>query len=203
MRLCLDIGCQLQRRKLAPSAVPEEECARKCVQFARSLVSGDEFAIKFYLHQTAFQRERLLYQDATLRVMMPATHAIEDNAPREGHAVERAPNGYVFPPCIIIERGESLDEWARRESPDFITTMQVRLLLLSCELRAGIRRRTRCWTNGVVRSHTPRRLLHCVLHTRLAQAAYWTGKGVPGPRWPTCLLTIDGALEPRGALAQN
>lgn len=53
---------------------------------------------------------------------MPATHAIVDNADGSVHAS----NGYVFPPCIIIERGESLDQWARRESErDFVTTLQV------------------------------------------------------------------------------
>jgi hypothetical protein len=91
-------------------------------------VSSDEYAIKFYVQRTAFERERVLYQDEALRSMMPATHALVDNLP-SGPAGEvlRAPNGYVFPPCIIIERGESLDEWARRETPDFITIMQVRV----------------------------------------------------------------------------
>lgn len=101
--------------------------ARPFPQFARSLVSSDEYAIKFYVHRTAFERERTLYQDETLRSMMPATHALVDNLPSGPSGdVVRAPNGYIFPPCIIIERGESLDEWARRETPDFITIMQAR-----------------------------------------------------------------------------
>ena len=76
----------------------------------------------------AFERERELYRDPTLRAMMPATHAIIDNdaSQLDGGEPLRAPNGMVWPPCIIIERGESLDEWARRETPDFITVMQAR-----------------------------------------------------------------------------
>ena len=55
---------------------------------------------------------------------MPATHAIVDNV----DGSNKASNGYVFPPCIIIERGESLSEWAKRETNrDFVTTLQARL----------------------------------------------------------------------------
>lgn len=82
------------------------------------------------MQRKAFERERDLYRDATLRAMMPATHAIIDNdalsQPLRDDATTRAPNGMLWPPCIIIERGESLDEWARRETPDFITVMQAR-----------------------------------------------------------------------------
>ena len=54
--------------------------------------------------------------------MMPATLAIEDNADGE----IRTPYGYVFPSFVIIEQGESLDEWARdNANGDFITVFQV------------------------------------------------------------------------------
>ena len=52
---------------------------------------------------------------------MPATLAIEDNMKGEW----RTPYGFVFPPFVIIERGQSLDEWARDNNPDFITIFQV------------------------------------------------------------------------------
>ena len=35
------------------------------------------------------------------------------------------PQGWRFPPFIVVERGESLDEWQRRIQPDFITVVQV------------------------------------------------------------------------------
>ena len=38
----------------------------------------------------------------------------------------RSPSGYVFPPAIVLERGESLDEFARNVDYEFITIMQVR-----------------------------------------------------------------------------
>lgn len=92
------------------------------VQFVRSRASGEEFAVKFYAARTSFERERALYMDASLRTMMPATRAFIGNY----NGAVSGPNGYVFPPCIIIERGESLKEWAKRESAtDFITNMQV------------------------------------------------------------------------------
>ena len=36
------------------------------------------------------------------------------------------PRGSKFPPFIVVERGESLDEWQRRIQPDFPTTVQAR-----------------------------------------------------------------------------
>lgn len=98
------------------------------VQFVRSRASGEEFAVKFYAARTSFERERALYMDASLRSMMPATRAFIGNY----NGAVSGPNGYVFPPCIIIERGESLKEWAKRESAtDFITNMQVRATRVS------------------------------------------------------------------------
>lgn len=34
--------------------------------------------------------------------------------------------GYRLPPCIVMERGESLDEWSRRRKPDVWAAMPVR-----------------------------------------------------------------------------
>ena len=79
-------------------------------------------AIKFYVHREAFERERELYTESQLRSMMPATLAVEDNT----SSVHQTPYGYVFPPFVIIECGQSLDEWARdNANTDFITIFQV------------------------------------------------------------------------------
>lgn len=80
-----------------------------------------QVAIKFYMDLGAFRRERELYMESQLKAMMPATLAIEDNA---GGAC-CTPYGYAFPPFVIIECGQSLDEWARRNEADFITIFQV------------------------------------------------------------------------------
>jgi hypothetical protein len=53
---------------------------------------------------------------------MPAVCAVVPNADGE----VRSASGWPLPPCIIIERGESLDMWARRIDPDFVTTLQAR-----------------------------------------------------------------------------
>ena len=78
-------------------------------------------AIKFYLDKKAFTKERVLYLQPELRSMMPATLAIEENSSAE----VSTPYGYVFPSFVIIECGQSLDEWARRNTADFITIFQV------------------------------------------------------------------------------
>lgn len=85
-------------------------------------------AIKFYLDRDAFERERILYTEPDLRSIMPATLTVEDNA--SGKCC--TPYGYVFPPFVIIERGESLDEWHRNSSrcgSDFPTLFQVCFIL--------------------------------------------------------------------------
>jgi hypothetical protein len=83
-------------------------------------VSCMQAAIKFYLCREAFDGEKALYMKAQLRKMMPATLAIEDNAGGEW----RTPYGFAFPPFFIIERGQSLDEWAHDNKFDFITVFQ-------------------------------------------------------------------------------
>ena len=79
-------------------------------------------AIKLYLDRKAFARERKLYTQSKLKTMMPATLAVEDNLSGE----VATPYGYTFPPFVIIECGQSLDEWARdTANKDFITIFQV------------------------------------------------------------------------------
>lgn len=91
------------------------------VQFARGRYDDDEFAIKFFLNRVAFEREEALYTREDLRRMMPA---VKDIVPNTDGAICNAA-GYVFPPCIVVEKGESLDEWALRIEPDFPTILTV------------------------------------------------------------------------------
>lgn len=46
---------------------------------------------------------------------------MQENADRQ----IRSSRDYVFPPFIIVERGESLNEWVHRVAPDFITSLFV------------------------------------------------------------------------------
>ena len=114
--------------------------------------TGMQAAIKFYMDKSAFQRERDLYQDTALKTMMPATLAIEDNY--SAHC--RTPYGYIFPSFVIIECGQSLDEWARdNKNKDFITIFQVcrcrpclHALPCSPALRAPTVCMRLCWNRG-------------------------------------------------------
>ena len=36
------------------------------------------------------------------------------------------PRGNALPPCIVMERGESLQEWSDRAEPDLFTSLSVR-----------------------------------------------------------------------------
>jgi serine/threonine protein kinase len=81
-----------------------------CVQFVHDPNARRDFAVKFLLQRDTFRREALLYNDPSLRAMMAATKHIHDNA----DGALRSPGGYVFPPHIMIERGEPLDEWIKR-----------------------------------------------------------------------------------------
>jgi hypothetical protein len=96
------------------------------VQFGRVADAQEEVAIKFYTHKEAFTREAELYRDSGLKRSMPATLAIVAN--EDGSL--RTPYGFSFPPCIIIERGQSLNEWASANVGDFITIFQ------ACALRS-------------------------------------------------------------------
>ena len=81
-----------------------------------------QVAIKFYLDRSAFERERELYNEVQLKPVMPATLAAEDNT----SGTISTPYGYTFPPFVIIECGQSLDEWSRdNANKDFITVFQV------------------------------------------------------------------------------
>ena len=59
-------------------------------------------AVKFFLAPGAFERELGYYQNAKLRdILVPVVH-YDDN--ESGTA--RSSQGYVYPPFIIVERGE-------------------------------------------------------------------------------------------------
>ncbi|NJR42367.1 MAG: hypothetical protein HC767_06605 [Akkermansiaceae bacterium] len=63
-----------------------------------------------------------MYRNSPLGKLLPRLEGIIDNA--DGALVD--PAGHKLPPCIIMERGESLDEWSRRRKPDMWAAMPVR-----------------------------------------------------------------------------
>jgi serine/threonine protein kinase len=70
-----------------------------------------------------FERELELYNNEALEGILPAVVKISTNDDREACTSW----GYTFPPFIIVERGESLNEWCSRVQPDFATTLFVLL----------------------------------------------------------------------------
>lgn len=44
------------------------------------------------------------------------------------------PSGHPLPPCIVMERGESLDKWSERAKPDRMQACTVRCLISPCIL---------------------------------------------------------------------
>eukprot|EP00892_Ulva_mutabilis_P005913 jgi/Ulvmu1/3694/UM017_0111.1 len=125
LQVALDAMSSMQapfyNRYRLSSAVDRRVGGQGVVQFAGIASTLDRAAVKFYIDRSAFDRERELYTESQLKAMMPATLAIEDNA--SGKVC--TPYGYVFPPFVIIECGQSLDEWARdTANKDFITIFQ-------------------------------------------------------------------------------
>ena len=60
---------------------------------------------------------RVWHQSTTLQV-----RNVEDNADKS----IKDPMGHPLPPCIVMERGESLDIWAERAKPDRAVAFAVR-----------------------------------------------------------------------------
>jgi hypothetical protein len=82
------------------------------VQLVEDRAQGLEFAMKFYLSRAAFELEKSLYLDAAqpLGRYLPAMRCIVDS-PHEGFVDA---TGIPMPPCIVMERGESLPVWAAK-----------------------------------------------------------------------------------------
>lgn len=92
------------------------------VQRARGKTDGLEYAIKFFTSRAAYERERSMYADRDLRAALPPVTEIRSNEDAE----VVADDGWVFPPFIITDRGESLDMWARnKRDPGFAATVRV------------------------------------------------------------------------------
>jgi hypothetical protein len=108
-----------------PQSSPTECADQVVVQFACHEVSELEYAIKFFLSMAAFKDESEQYtnKDNPLIDFPPRLHALVDNS--DGHFKDAF--GHAMPPCIVMERGESLDKWVQRNKRkmDMFTCMQV------------------------------------------------------------------------------
>lgn len=92
------------------------------IQRASGKSDGLDYAIKFFTSRAAYERERSMYADRDLRAALPPVTEIRSN--EDGEVT--AEGGFVFPPFIVTDRGESLDTWARnKRDPGFSATVRV------------------------------------------------------------------------------
>ena len=93
------------------------------VAFARSTRDQGQYALKFFALRRDFDAEVDVYRNSPLGKLLPRVDGMQDNM----DGALRDPAGHRLPPCIIMERGESLDEWSCRRKPDMWAAMPVRL----------------------------------------------------------------------------
>lgn len=96
------------------------------IQFAKDKQTHEEFAIKVFLSRRAFEDEARLYEadSCPLGHFLPQVRDIVPN--RDAQLVDAA--GSPLPPCIVMEKGESLDVWMLRSADmgiDMVTGLQV------------------------------------------------------------------------------
>jgi hypothetical protein len=105
------------------------------VQFAQDRRTKIEYAAKFFVSAVAFADEAALYTDPDnpLGEFLPQLRNLVDNA--SGEMLDA--RGRPFPPCIVMEKGESLDVWRKRsrDGLDMVTGLQVCPAVVCCEFQ--------------------------------------------------------------------
>lgn len=109
------------------------------VQFAADVSTEAEYAIKFFATREAFADEAALYRDDVdnaLGSMLPVVRDIVDN--HDGRYTDAV--GEPLPPCIVMEKGEALNIWSRRNKwgLDHMTALQVSTLSTAEPLQHGV-----------------------------------------------------------------
>jgi len=97
----------------------QREGGQGVVHFMRWARTEEPVAVKFFLSQVAFDEEMQLYAEERLRSMMPVMR----DAMRAGEV--KSFSGYAFPAFVVLERGESLQDWRRIVQPRITTVVDV------------------------------------------------------------------------------
>jgi hypothetical protein len=117
--------CRAALQWLCVSHLQRVFAGQAVVQFACHTVSKLEYAIKLFVSRAAFNDESEQYTRRynPLVQFLPRLHALVDN--QDGQFQDAF--GRSMPPCIVMERGESLDKWVQRNkrAMDTFTCMQV------------------------------------------------------------------------------
>ena len=145
-----------KRTKVQTPSVHDDCAGQAVVQFAEDVEDRSEYAVKFFLDYESFLTEAAIYAacfphihsrvsdevraraDATAGLGMDGVAAVQmsDITARFLPHVEAVcdgssgklvdPQGRPLPPCIVLEKGESLYDWIDRAQPDLFTSLAVR-----------------------------------------------------------------------------
>ena len=104
------------------------------VQFAEDR-EGVAYALKFFLDNEAFHSEAYLYASYGTALPHPSKASGPGMPVGPAQFLPRVqcvrdcgcdPQGARLPPCIVMEKGESLHEWCNRADPDLFASVAVR-----------------------------------------------------------------------------
>jgi hypothetical protein len=107
-----------------PSTCPQL-AGQAIVQFGHGTSDGIEYAMKFFVSRSAFETEAAVYCNSALCKLIPGLKMISSNA--DGSSCDGF--GRPLPPCLVMEKGESLDHWSDRAKPDIFQAVGVRTTL--------------------------------------------------------------------------
>jgi hypothetical protein len=102
-----------------------QSAGQSVIYTARNAADGNEYAVKFFLSMSAFATAGRLYRRPALAALLPRIEEIWDNSDGSMRTAE----GRLLPPCVVMEKGESLVAFmARLLEPDQNLALRVRSL---------------------------------------------------------------------------
>jgi hypothetical protein len=106
---------------MLPHATQRALCAEASIEVnVQGVSDGLRYVLTFYLVKEHFDAECGLYRTAALRGLVPRAHIFV------GDSALATPSGDVLPAAIVLERGETLQEWSQRRMPDLHVKAEVR-----------------------------------------------------------------------------
>ena len=147
--------CYMHSKGIYGGASSQGWCAGQAVVHFAEDSGGVEYALKFFLDREAFLTEARLYSAcgtplpgiaSITSLARPAAPAVQESSGLELPAAAarflprieavaddcRDPSGAPLPPCIVMEKGESLQDWSNRAEPDLFAAVAVRCAAQYC-----------------------------------------------------------------------
>ena len=156
MAVGVTLSCLVIKHRSSCVTVSRMHAGQAVVQFAQGSDDRCEYAIKFFLDYSAFLTEAALYaacfprlratisdeviarSDATAesgadgQAAVPLSQVAVSFLPQVEAVCDGSaggledPRGRWLPPCIVMEKGESLQDWSDRAHADLFTSLAVR-----------------------------------------------------------------------------